>query len=156
MQCALPDRCLKTCLRKSSDAHELFRLTAWIHRFISNCRIKEEQRRCKEPLTNQEIDDAIKFWIRREQSIYYQKEIKIIDENKGIPPDEAKPIDPTSAILKFKPVMEEKERILRLGGRGGRSSQQFEQKHCYQMSVRWQSCWFVRHIFGRCTEASVK
>lgn len=101
-------------ITKSSDANELFRLTAWILRFISNCRIKEEARRCKKPLNNQEIDDAIRFWLRREQAIYYQKEIQIIKDNFGRPADEAKPTDRISAIHKFIPFMRE-DRVLRLG-----------------------------------------
>lgn len=80
-------------------------------------------------MSNKEIDNAIKFWLRREQSIYYQKEIKIIEENSGKPTAERKQIDRSSSLISFNPIMIGEEKVLRLGGRLGKSLMPLEQKH---------------------------
>lgn len=112
-------------LSRISDAHRLFRVTAYVLRFIAIARGQIEKR-CQGVPTHEEIDEALKFWLRREQAIYFPKEIKILRENEG---KELQTIDRSSPILRFNPMMWKNEGILRLGGRLGKSLLAFEQKH---------------------------
>ena len=49
------------------------RITTWIARFIHNCTSKKSER-LSGPLTTEEIDKQIKFWVRREQRRYSDTE----------------------------------------------------------------------------------
>lgn len=70
-----------------SDANHLFGVTT----------------RLKGQLSNQEVESAIMFCLRREQAILYPKEIKVLKENEG--------------MRKEDPITVGGERLQRLGGR---------------------------------------
>lgn len=62
-------------LSRISDAHTLFRVTAWMQRFIANCRRRQTRHQQKlsvqdifndHPLRNEEVDNAMRFCLRRE------------------------------------------------------------------------------------------
>lgn len=111
---------------------------AWILRFVANCLNRQTEHRRpitasqtivnEHPLSNEEIEAAMHYWLRREQRIYYDKEIRVLEENLSRPDGEKQAIDRSSAILKFNPEMRD-DKILRLGGRLERSLLPFEQKH---------------------------
>lgn len=94
-------------LSRASNANALFRLTAWVFRFIRNAR--STQRRSG-GLLNKEIIAAQEYWLLEEQHIYYAKEIKALNN------PESSGLDPTSPIARFNPFIDGKG-VLRMSSR---------------------------------------
>lgn len=106
-------------LARASDVHALCRLTAWLMRAVFNFRNKKKN---KDPLTNDEVQRALEYWIRQEQSIYYAAEIKAFNGPEG------NGVEKTSSIYKLDPELDSTG-ILRVGGRLEHALLPFEQKH---------------------------
>lgn len=115
-------------LSRMSSAHRLFRVTAYVQRFIAIAR-GDPKKRAQGIPTHEEMEESLNFWLRHEQAIYYPKEIQTIRANEGKPESEHQPLDRNSKILRFKPKIYKNEGILRLGGRLGKSMMAFEKKH---------------------------
>lgn len=111
-------------LSRASDAFELCRLTAWVRRYLFNLRQRGNRiiHRRKGPLSNEEVQEALEYWVRKEQGIYYSNEIAALKNSKG------GSVDRTSAIFKLDPRLDALE-ILRVGGRLERALLPFEQRH---------------------------
>lgn len=107
-------------LTRASTLFELCRLTAWVLPFVSNARLRNEQKQKRQigPLTNA----ALEFWVRKEQHIYYAKEIKKLSDEPGTG------VAPSSPIAPCTPYIDDRG-LLRLGGRLGRAPIPQSQKH---------------------------
>ena len=106
-----------------SDFHHLKRVTAWILRFVNNCR----RSRCDTHqddesliLSVKELDLAEKYWIKLVQQTRFAKEISLLKKNKTLPNG--------SCLITLHPFIDS-EGILRLSGRIGHSNRPYEQVH---------------------------
>ena len=72
-------------------------------------------------MRHKEYRNEIKFWIRRSQKKAFGNEIACLREGKSI--------DKNSALRDYDPIWDEKEEILRVGGRLSQADLPFETKH---------------------------
>jgi len=91
-------------ISKFSSYMKLVRITAWIFRFLRNCRSKQ---RLYSDLTADEIVKAKEYWILTVQRQCFPEEIKAIQNEMPLPTK--------SKIARFNPFMQ--DNLLRLGGR---------------------------------------
>lgn len=91
-------------ISRYSSYIKLLRVTAWILRFIHNCRSKQHT---TEELTSIEIDKARNYWIRTVQQQSFSSEVHALTNGNPLPKN--------SKIACFNPFI--KEDLLRLGGR---------------------------------------
>ncbi|GFQ71367.1 hypothetical protein TNCT_198901 [Trichonephila clavata] len=68
------------------EVSSIFRITAWIRRFINNVKLKKEDR-IKTPLAAEEIEKAEEIWIKQVQPENFGIEINCLEENKNLPKD---------------------------------------------------------------------
>lgn len=109
-------------LTRTSNLRRLIRRTAWLLRFSRNCQLRGEDR-CKREIgeiTELEEEDALISWIQREQSIYYNLELKALHQGDNLPSK--------SQLICLNPIIDDK-RILRVGGRLEHSILSFDQRH---------------------------
>ena len=85
----------------------LTRVTAWVYRFISNCRLHKEQRYNGE-LQSEEFEDAEVHIIHRMQRIVFKEEYLLISSGKKLPNN--------SKLLYLNPVIDE-DGLIRSNGR---------------------------------------
>jgi len=91
-------------IRKFSSRRRLLRVTAWVMRFLRNCR-KQKQIGA---LTTEELDAADLLWIKRvQQDLYYDKLTAL---------EKKKQVSNKSSIYSLDPVIDENG-VLRLNGR---------------------------------------
>ncbi|GFR05940.1 integrase catalytic domain-containing protein [Trichonephila clavata] len=102
-----------------SSISKIFRITAWIRRFINNLKLKKEDR-IKTPLSAEEIEEAEEIWIKKVQAEKFGIEINCLEENKNLPKD--------SKIRDLNPFLNEKG-ILRISGRLQQSTLSYHEKH---------------------------
>ena len=69
------ERCPIDALRFSSMG-KLVRVTAWVRRYMKNLLQKQPDKRTSGPLTITELDEALKFWLRREQQLAFPSEYR--------------------------------------------------------------------------------
>ncbi|GBN75964.1 hypothetical protein AVEN_139256-1 [Araneus ventricosus] len=99
-----------------SSYTRLLRVTAWILRFLKNCKSKH---RLFQELTSDEIEKAKDYWILVVQKQCFSAEIKALENSMPLP---AK-----SKIARFNPFLQENH--LRLGGRLQFAQVTSEEKH---------------------------
>ncbi|XP_064469989.1 uncharacterized protein LOC135384731 [Ornithodoros turicata] len=92
-------------LSKYSNYQRPLRVTAWIKRFVKNCR--SDSRLCG-PLTATELDDAEMFWARHAQWESFPEEMLALKHGDKIAA--------TSKIVRLQPFLDDKE-VMRLSGR---------------------------------------
>ncbi|GFQ94591.1 integrase_H2C2 domain-containing protein [Trichonephila clavata] len=102
-----------------SSISKVFRITAWIRRFINNLKLKKEDR-IKTPLSAEEIEEAEEIWIKKVQPENFGIDINCLEENKNLPKD--------SKIRDLNPFLNEKG-ILRISGRLQQSTLSYHKKH---------------------------
>ena len=93
-------------LERFSSLKKLLRTTAYVLRFLHNCRSMNYQRKVSY-ITVEEIHNAILKWIRNIQETTFQEEIKCLTEKSTKKP---------STVRQLKLYMDE-QNILRYGGR---------------------------------------
>ncbi|GFU71868.1 integrase catalytic domain-containing protein [Trichonephila clavipes] len=69
-----------------SSISKVFRITAWIRRFINNMKLIKAER-IKTPLTAEQIEEAEEIWIKKVQAENFGIEINCLKENKNLPKD---------------------------------------------------------------------
>lgn len=106
VQAAVSKLCPPLDLEKFSDYSRALRTTAWIFRFVGNCRGNQE--RTTGPLTAEELLQSERYWVRTSQAESYPTEIYSLRQDLGLPKD--------SKIADLDPFLNENG-ILRLGGR---------------------------------------
>ncbi|GFQ82908.1 integrase catalytic domain-containing protein [Trichonephila clavata] len=105
-------------LAEGSSISKVFRITAWIRRFINNLKLKKEDR-IKTPLSAEEIEPE-EIWIKKVQAEKFGIEINCMKENKILPKD--------SKIRDLNPFLNEKG-ILRISGKLQQSTLSYHEKH---------------------------
>ena len=101
-----------------SSLSKLLRVTALCMRFISNVRnIKIKVTRF---LTTAELDKALLYWIRYSQSLFFTKELDILQKGQALPKN--------SSLLDLRPFLDD-EGLLRVGGRIQNAILNFGEKH---------------------------
>ena len=106
-----------------SDFHHLKRVTAWILRFVNNCRRSRRDTHQDDEsliLSVKELELAKKYWIKLVQHTHFAKEISLLKKNKTLPKG--------SCLITLHPFIDS-EGILHLSGRIGHSNRPYEQVH---------------------------
>ncbi|XP_054717305.1 uncharacterized protein LOC129226700 [Uloborus diversus] len=106
-------------MAKYSSLTKLYRVTAWIFRFIYNSRVKFEERN-REELSADEIKRAEIFWVKTVQRESFHDVIKCLKAKKKIPKE--------SNIFQLNPVLSE-EGVLLVRGRLQKSNLTFHGRH---------------------------
>ncbi|UYV72585.1 hypothetical protein LAZ67_9003861 [Cordylochernes scorpioides] len=104
---------------KYSNINELFRITAWIYRFVFNVQCSFNERK-KGHVSSSELTSSIHNIIRFIQSSEFQSEITCCKQKKSLPTN--------SRLLSLNPFIDESG-LLRVGGRLHHSNLQFYEKH---------------------------
>ncbi|XP_072395063.1 uncharacterized protein [Diabrotica undecimpunctata] len=109
-------------IKQCSSLIKLNRCTAYILRFINNCKISKSSlhERASGDLTSQEISNAMFYLVRIVQNECFSEEIRNLTK-KG-------PVSPKSKLISLQPFLDS-NRILRVGGRLKNSSYSFEKRH---------------------------
>ncbi|XP_055590106.1 uncharacterized protein LOC129742256 [Uranotaenia lowii] len=105
-------------LNKYSSTVRLFRVLAWIHRFVDHCEMPPEDR-TSGPLTVEEIQGAERKLIRYTQHQAYDAEITALQKGDSLPEK--------SKLWPLTPFLD--GGLLRVGGRLARSNLPYEAKH---------------------------
>ena len=104
-----------------SSFTRLKRITAWVLRFIRNCRSKESQSKMLHPLSTIELKEAECYWIGVIQNAHFHEEISALEKQSPLPP--------SSCLKALRPFIDTKG-LLRVGGRQGMSqSISYEAQH---------------------------
>lgn len=104
-------------LEKYSKLKTVFRVTAWIKRFITNTRSRSK---VSGELTAEELNEAEKYWTKVTQRESFSSEIDLLIAGKCPNTD--------SRIREFKPFLDEDE-LLCVGGRLQHSDLSYREKH---------------------------
>ena len=92
-----------------STFSRLKRVTAWVMRFIWNCRARIRKcQRNTDPLSVEDLDRASSYWIKHIQGMFWHREIKSLKKNSKI--------GSNSCILSLNPILDDSG-VLRVGGR---------------------------------------
>ena len=99
----------------------LVRVTAWIMRFITNCRSrKRNTQRDNNPLSIEELNNATCYWIKTVQNESWTSEIHAFKKGSNL--------KQTRRILSFNPLLDGSG-ILRVGGRQDNAMLSFDTRH---------------------------
>lgn len=101
-----PEPIVELC--RHSRLVRVLRITAWVHRFIRNCRKLKGCERIGEPLTAAEIKDAELYWVKVSQSVSFGEEIANLRDGKEI--------SASSRLALLHPFLDDDD-VLRLQGR---------------------------------------
>lgn len=105
-------------LDRYSSFHRLKHVTAWIFRFINNCR--RHTNKCTSPLSTRELKLVEYYWIKIIQCAYFQDELESLKQ-KG-------QLFPSSSLLSLRPFVDYSG-LLRVGGRRELRTFNYESKH---------------------------
>jgi hypothetical protein len=106
---------MNNLVKKYSSMDTLLRVTAYVQRFIYNCRQTPTKRRFG-PLTSQEYQEALHTWIREAQNEAFD-----ITTQAGT--------SRSASIRKLDPFLDDEHWLLRVGGRIQNSSVSYNAKH---------------------------
>ena len=97
-------------LDRFSSFNRLTRVTAWVLRFVSNCRIAKasQEGRILSPLTVEEIVKAENYWISYSQKECFSSERAALNSKQSLPSN--------SSLINLHPFLDS-NKILRVGGR---------------------------------------
>ena len=109
-----------TLLEQISTYSRLVRVTAWLLRFINNCRSRRSNKIQSVALTTDELQKAEQHWIRRIQRREYGVELTSLEKENRLPR--------SSKLLPLHPVVD-KEGLLRVGGRMKHAGLFFHRRH---------------------------
>jgi hypothetical protein len=105
-------------LNKYSDLNRALRITAYVKRFIKNCRHSEEK--ISGPLSAEEFTDSEKYWVQFVQKTEFETEFIQLSANS--------PIKPASRIFGLNPRLSP-DGLIHLTGRLQDSKFQYFEKH---------------------------
>lgn len=97
-------------LEQYSSVTKLYRVTAWVMRFIKNCRGKTAK--CIDPLTADEILDAEYLWLKQVQQTHFSEELGCLEDATN-----PKPLPKGSKLIGLRPFKDGKDGLLRCNGR---------------------------------------
>ncbi|CDQ97861.1 unnamed protein product [Oncorhynchus mykiss] len=113
-------------LERYSKLKRVFRVTAWIKRFIANARTTIKM---QGELTADELFDAEKYWIKVTQQQSFGQEIKL--------PKAGKSLNNDCKIRELKPFLDEHE-LLSVGGRLQQSNFTFREQHPWVLPNKYR------------------
>ena len=109
-----------TLLDTVSNYNHLKRVTAWILRFVHNCRTRAtSQEPCIGALTVAELDSAERHWLVHSQGVDFSEEITVLRRGKGLM---------KGRLLSLHPFLDSRG-LLRVGGRQALSQLPYNQRH---------------------------
>ena len=103
-----------------SSFTRLKRVTAWMTRFIKNCRQSKVQRCLTPTLTIQELSEAERYWIAVVQRQHFTEEIKALKKQSAL--------SSSSSLLSLHPILDSNN-LLRVGGRQQNSKLLYSKQH---------------------------
>ena len=105
-----------------SNFTQLKRITAWILRFISNCRVRRNKQipQLRSSLSTKELLEAEAYWLLFSQEEHFAREIQILKKNHVLPN--------SSPLLSLHPILDSAG-ILRVGGRVQNSRLSYSFQH---------------------------
>ena len=103
-----------------SNFTKLKRVTAWIFRFIENCRKQNNQSQFASSLSVEELHKAEHYWLRFIQHSYFEDEMQALREESSL--------DSSSPLLSLNPLIDSSN-LLRVGGRQQLSKSSYESQH---------------------------
>ncbi|XP_067142348.1 uncharacterized protein [Centruroides vittatus] len=116
-ECAVEERKIHTIVAHTrmdesllttfSSLSKLKRVTAFVHRFINNCRLPATARQIG-PISKQELDSALLYWVKVIQHNSFGPEIEALRNNKPLPSK--------GKVTQLHPYLDHNG-ILRVGGR---------------------------------------
>ena len=106
-------------LEKISSYTRLRRITAWIFRFINNCRRKGNHKNL-DALSTAELKQAENYWIHQAQSASFRSEIDAIKGGRAL--------RLSSKLLPFNPFLDVQD-LLRVGGRMNQAKLRYSKRH---------------------------
>lgn len=118
MMVAAPSTTPLLQLEEHSRLIKVLRLTAWIRRFVHNCKNREARREGQ--LTAEELTDAERYWLACTQKEAYGDDITALRAGKELKEN--------SAVSRFGPYLDD-DGLLRVGGRLQFSDNNDETKH---------------------------
>ena len=98
----------------------LKRVTAWVTRFVKNCRRPRERRNLTLNLTTQELLEAERYWISVVQKQYFTDEVSALKKQSHL--------SSSSTLLSLHPILDS-DNLLRVGGRQQNSKLLFSVLH---------------------------
>ncbi|XP_037502495.1 uncharacterized protein LOC119376894 [Rhipicephalus sanguineus] len=101
-----------------SSFSRVVRVTAWIHRFVNNCRNGKERK--GGPLRAEEVIDAERYWLAATQGEAFSDDISNLKAQR--------PLRKGSPVLPFNPYLD-REGLMRVGGRLQFTDNHEETKH---------------------------
>ncbi len=104
-------------LTRYSSFNHLRRITAWVFRFIHNCRKARSGAAIQSSLTASELQAAERYWLLHSQTDCYAAEIAAIETKRQLPTG--------SNLISLCPFMG----MLRVGGRQGNSTMAYAKIH---------------------------
>lgn len=107
-------------LSRYSSFSKVCRITAYVRRFIQNCRSKPKGQARTGPLEVQEVKEAKLMWIKSAQREAFSHEISNIEAGR--------PLGAKSRLITLTPFLDESH-ILRVGGRIGGAPVPYDVKH---------------------------
>ena len=110
-------------VKQFSSYNKVIRVTAWVMRFINNCRVsctRSASDRLATPLTVQEIATAENYWLSVSQKECFAQEMQTIKSNSALPSG--------SPLTRLHPFLDSSG-ILRVTGRGQRSKLAYSSLH---------------------------
>lgn len=111
-------------ITRYSKAMRLFRVTAWIMRYVHKLRHTSN---ATGSLTTVELDEAEKYWIRQAQREDLQREIECTEKNERFPSD---------SPLRDIPVFIDNDGVLRVMGRLQQSAKPYPEQHPIVLTSR--------------------
>ena len=106
--------------KRYSTLKKLLRVTAYVNRYIHNISNSKENR-INGSLLADEIHQAQIQWLQCVQQNHFKEERKLLQEGK--------PVKKTSHILKLTPIYDERDKLIKMGGRIEFSDLSEEEKH---------------------------
>jgi len=103
-----------------SNFSHLRRVTAWVLRFVSNCRIGHDRSAITSSLTVSELNAAKTYWLTLSQADCFAAEIAALKANHHLPTD--------NGLISLCPFLDSAG-VLRVGGRENNSAMAFAKVH---------------------------
>ena len=95
-------------------------VTAWVLRFINNCRVRNKSSRILLSLSAQELASAENYWVRLSQEEHFAEEIQSLKADRALPI--------SSCLLNLRPIMDPSG-LLRVGGRLENAKLHYSARH---------------------------
>lgn len=125
-------------LERLSSFSKLIKVTAFIIRYITNLRLKKDQRNLSKVLSLDETRNATKYWIKRIQSLSFSLELGQLKKGK-----------PVCTSLQKLSIFLDEEGIIRVGGRLKKSGLRYGVRHPYLLPKDHKFCQLLIEFYHK-------